>query len=366
MASRSPSNHFASLESLLVYLIRHRDSLVSQEQLLDELWPNRVVLDNVLSNDIKLARAVFGDDVDNSWVIKTVWGRGYQFVGAVIETAAGAATSLDQPTLTNETQTGSLRPDSIAVLPFENRSYLEEDAYFTDGFHDELITQISRIKNLSTISRTSVMAYRDSDKSMRVIGSELNSLNIIEGGVQRAGQQIRINIQLIDAAKDEHIWAETYTRKLDAERVRNQSEISLAIANQLKAVLTPQEQEKFAEPPTQNMPALEAFFRGRVSYGLANSEDLARLIEHFKEAIALDPEFAEAHAQLALAQLEKIHFGGLAIEDQVKLTEPIIERALALRPGLSAAYEDKGSWKSIAATRMHQRRLPESDRTESQ
>lgn len=342
---------------LLVFLIRHRDTLITREQLLKELWPNSIVLDNVLSNDIKLARAIFGDNGKKQQVIKTVWGRGYQFVGAVIEIGNEAAQARTESTNRNNPPTsanarllhmdnslpGILRPDSIAVLPFENRSHLEEDAFFTDGFHDELITQISRIKKLSTISRTSVMAYRDSDKSMRTIGSELNSLNIIEGGVQRAGHQIRINIQLINAAKDEHIWAETYTRKLDAESVfAIQSEISLAIANQLEAVLSPQEQENFSDTPTQNMAALEYFFRGRVNYGLATSEDFSTSIKHFEKAIELDPEFAEAHAQLALAQLEKIHFGGFTIENQAKLAEPLIERAISLKPQLSAAYEAKG------------------------
>ncbi len=339
---------------LLVFLIRHRDRLITRDQLFDALWNGRVVSDNVLTNEIKLARAVIGDDGKQQKYIRTVRGRGYQFVGDVTEIdpnpvpphavaeseKSQAPAVVNQPTGRHTGTRAALNPNSIAVLPFDNRSNQDQDAFFTDGFHDELITQISRIKDLATISRTSVMAYRDSSKSMRAIGCELNATNVIEGGVQRAGEQIRINVQLINAEKDEHVWAETYTRKLSAENVfAIQSEIALAVANNLEAVLSPQEQQDLSETPTQNMAALEAFFRGRVSYGLATSEGFSAAIEHFQQAIKLDPEFAEAHAQLGLAQLERVHYGGLPFDGQVALAEPVITRALELNPQLSEAYE---------------------------
>jgi TolB-like protein len=331
---------------LLVFLVSHRDRLVTRDQLFEELWPGRVVSDNVLSNEIKLARAVLGDDGKQQKFIRTVRGRGYQFVGDVdeIDATAGrlqvAANITKSPSAPDTGERGSLNPNSIAVLPFENRSKLEDDAFFTDGFHDELITQISRIRGLATISRTSVMAYRDSSKSLRDIGEELNSANIIEGGVQRAGEQIRINVQLIDAEKDEHVWVEAYTRELSAENVfAIQSEIALTVAAQLKAVLSQQEQQVLSEVPTQNMAALEAYSRGRVSSGLVTSEGYSAAVEQFQQAIDLDPDFAEAHAQLALARMEQVHFGGLPSDIQAALAEPAIERALKLNPELSEAHE---------------------------
>jgi TolB-like protein len=168
---------------------------------------------------------------------------------------------------------------SIAVLPFENRSDQKEDQYFTDGIHDDLLTHISRIRDIKTISRTSVMAYRDTTKNMKQIGEELGVATILEGGVQRAGKQVRINVQLIDAATDAHLWAEIYTRELTAENIfAIQSEISEAITGALKAVLSPEEQQQFKKLPTQNMAALEAYFRGRSSYLLSTSEGFSEAI----------------------------------------------------------------------------------------
>ncbi len=376
---------------LLVFLMRHRDRLVTRDELLNELWPGRVVHENVLSNDIKLARAVLGDDGVQQKAIKTIRGRGYQFVGEVreiVSTTSPTVPANDTPSSAPEAGSSffgprsllitvavlfagvltilwlreptepatepaavsspdsmvaapvTMGPKTIAILPFANRSNLEQDAYFVDGFHDDLITQVSQIKDLSTISRTSVMAYRDSSKSMRTIGNELGSGIIIEGGVQRAGEQVRINVQMIDAAKDAHIWAETYTRELSAESVfAIQSEIALDVASQLKAVLSPQEQENIAKLPTRNMAALEAYFRGQASFHLNTSEALDHAIAQYRQAIELDPDFAEAHAQLGSALLEKIDFGGLPVNDQIALAEPVIERALQLNPKLSQAYE---------------------------
>ncbi|MFK8017570.1 MAG: winged helix-turn-helix domain-containing protein [Gammaproteobacteria bacterium] len=362
---------------LLVFLIRHRDRVVTRDQLLDGVWSGRLVADGTLSNDIKLARAILGDDGVQQKHIKTIRGRGYKFVGDVREfdsaghqsqSAAASANPRNilakrEPSVSAVDEGDCLRPNSIAVLPFENRSSREDDAHFTDGFHDELITHISKVKELTTISRTSVMAYRGSNKSMRDVGGELHAANIIEGSVQRAGDQVRINVQLIDAQKDEHIWAEIYTRKLTAENVfAIQSEIALTVADNLQAVLSPREQQDFVRTPTRNMAALEAYFRGRVSYGLATSEGFSSAIRHFEQAIDLDPEFAEAHAQLALALLEKVHFGGLPVADQNALAEPLITRALMLKPELGEAYEALGYLERIrgnleAAEKAYQKAL---------
>jgi TolB-like protein len=140
---------------------------------------------------------------------------------------------------------------SIAVMPFRNRSASEENAeFFSDGVHDELLTNLSRIKELKVISRTSVMNYRDTTKNMKQIGEELGVANILEGGVQRAGDTVRINVQLIDAATDEHLWAKVYDRQLTAENIfAIQTEIAHAIADALEATLSPREQELLATPP---------------------------------------------------------------------------------------------------------------------
>jgi len=191
---------------------------------------------------------------------------------------------------------------SIAVLPFDNRSAEEENAaFFADGVHDELLTRLSRIGDLRVTSRTSVMEYRDTTKNMLQIGDELGVGSILEGGVQRAGDTIRINVQLIDVQKDEHLWANTYDRKLTATNLfAIQTEISTEIANALHATLSPDEQQRIAAVPTENLEALEAYFNGlHAARGITDSPNYE--IESFERAIALDPDFARAYAELASA-----------------------------------------------------------------
>ncbi|MEM9335544.1 MAG: tetratricopeptide repeat protein [Pseudomonadota bacterium] len=325
---------------LLAVLIRNRHRLVSRDELLKAVWHGRMVSDAVLSNEIKHARAVLGDDGRRQSIIRTVRGRGYQFIGEVIE-SGGAREDSDRalPQTLNHATSESV-PRSVAVLPFDNRSNDSDDAYFTDGFHDELITQISRIRNLVTISRTSVMTYRNSGKSSRTIGRELGTASLIEGGVLRSGRQIRINVRLIDAAADKPVWAKTYTRELAAGNVfAIQREIALEVGRELRATLSPKEKRELSETPTENTEAMQAYFRGRLEYGRASSDGFSNAVEHFSRAIDLDPEFAEAHAQLAMALLEKVHFGGHPVERQNALAEPHIESALSLKPELSEAYE---------------------------
>jgi TolB-like protein/Flp pilus assembly protein TadD len=223
---------------------------------------------------------------------------------------------------------------SVAVLPFVNRSNREEDAFFTDGIHDDLLTRISRIKNLKTISRTSVMGYRGTAKNLRQIGQELGVTTIIEGGVQRAGSQVRINVQLIDARQDKHLWAETYDRELTAENVfAIQSEIATAVASALQAVLTP---EATRDLPTRNLDALEAYFRAKSNDGSA--AQTAAAIAHLERALALDPDFAEAHALVADQYLRQVWTDGRPAAEQVAKAQPHVERALALAPQSSSAY----------------------------
>ncbi|MEX0323628.1 MAG: tetratricopeptide repeat protein [Puniceicoccaceae bacterium] len=233
---------------------------------------------------------------------------------------------------------------SIAVLPFENRSNLDEDQFFTDGIHDDLLTHISRISSIRTISRTSVEQYREKRPNIRQIADELMVSTILEGGVQRAGDQIRINVQLIDARNDEHIWAEIYTREMTAGNIFSiQNEIATAIAKQLKAVLLPEEIEQLEKLPTDNFEALEAYFKAIANFEPFTSEGVVKAIEHLKHAIKLDPEFALAHAQLGRSYIAQIYHGGFPGEDQTVLARPHISRALELDPLLSEAHLALGS-----------------------
>ncbi len=237
---------------------------------------------------------------------------------------------------------------SIAVLPFANRSNQESDVFFTDGIHDDLLTQISRIRAIKTISRTSVMGYRGTTKNMRTIGAELGVSTILEGGIQRAGNRIRINVQLIDAATDAHLWAEIYDRELTAENIfKIQTEVATAIAAALRATLLPEEQKGLEKLPTSNLAALEVYFQGKTADSKSTSAGLQEAEAHYRRALDLDPGFVEAYAQLAGVYLDQIYYSGLAPDAQAAKAEPLIAHALALEPQSSSALAALGLLKRM-------------------
>jgi TolB-like protein/Tfp pilus assembly protein PilF len=232
-----------------------------------------------------------------------------------------------------------LPPDSIAVLPFANRSANPEDVFFVDGIHDDLLTSISQIGSIKTISRTSVMKYRDTTKSIPEIARELDVSAVLEGGIQRAGEQVRINVQLIDARTDDHLWSSMFDRQLTATNIfAIQSEIAGEIANALRATLTPEAQDRIDSVPTENLMALEAYFIGRQSMATRTVEDLARAAERFEEAVAQDPDFALAWVGLADTYLLLQSYADLPRDEMFGKSQTAAERALQLNPQLGEAY----------------------------
>src|SRR5215831_14747318 len=195
---------------------------------------------------------------------------------------------------------------SIAVLPFENLSSDKENAYFTDGVQDEILTDLAKIADLKVISRTSVMQYKSGlARNLRKIGEELGVAHVVEGSVQRAANKIRVNAQLIDARNDVHLWAQTYDRDL-ADVFAIQSEIAKAIADQLQAKLSPNEKRAIEQPPTTDLAAFDLYSRARTilltSGQSATSEPEERkAIELLDEAVKHDPSFFDAYCLLAYA-----------------------------------------------------------------
>jgi TolB-like protein len=193
---------------------------------------------------------------------------------------------------------------SIAVLPFDNRSRNVDDEYFTKGVHDDLLTKLAHIGSLKVISRTSVNRYKETDKSIPEIAAELGVATVMEGAVQRSGSTVHINVQLIDAKTDEHLWAEIFDRELTAENLfAIQGEIASSIARALEATLTQDDEQRLTTVPTGNLEALEAYFTGKQLADQRSREAIESAIGEFERAVSLDPDFALAYAGLAYAWL---------------------------------------------------------------
>jgi TolB-like protein/predicted Zn-dependent protease len=241
--------------------------------------------------------------------------------------------------------TESFGDRSIAVMPFTNLSAESSNQFFADGIHDDLLTRISNIQDIKSISRSSVMTYRDSKKKLAAIAKELGVSTILEGGVQRAGDQVRINLQLIDAASDAPLWGQTYTRELSATNVFVvQAEITEAVAGALQAILTADERRQLEKLPTANLQALDAFFLGNQLYDQRTSGSVGQAILAYQEAIELDPEFALAYSKQASAMLAQIGVSGLPQKAQIEKSRPLIDQAILLDPQSSEAFNALGNW----------------------
>jgi TolB-like protein len=194
--------------------------------------------------------------------------------------------------------TAKERRKSIIVLPFDNMSPDPGDAYFSEGLTEEIITNLSYLRSLRVISRTSAMVLKGTQKDTRTIAEELDVQYVLEGSVRKAGNDLRITAQLIDAAADEHLWAESYDRELE-DVFRVQTDVAENIALALRTEFSATERERVRRVPTENLKAYELYLRGRSAYQGMLPQDLAEAVELAREAIRLDPDFAQVHAMLA-------------------------------------------------------------------
>ena len=242
-------------------------------------------------------------------------------------------------------QTGeSISQKSIAVLPFENLSEDKANAYFTDGVQDEILTNLSKIADLKVISRTSVLQYKSGvARNLREIAQQLGVANVVEGSVQRSGNRVRVNAQLVDARNDAHLWAQTYDRDL-ADVFAIQSEIAKAIADQLQAKLSPNEKKAIEQPPTTDLAAFDLYSRAKslvltASFSVTNEPDLRKAIELLDEAVKRDPSFFDAYCQLAYAH-ESLY--AVRASDhtpaRLALAEAAVQAATRLRPDAAETH----------------------------
>ncbi len=234
--------------------------------------------------------------------------------------------------------TPAIPEKSIAVLPFENLSENKENAFFADGVQDEILTYLAKVAELKVISRTSVIGYRDiSGRNLRKIGQELAVAHLLEGSVQRAGNRVRINAQLVDARTDAHLWAETYDRDL-ADVFAIQSEIAQQIANQLKAKLSPNEKAAIEERPTKDLIAYDLYLRGkalfltRTIFNARAKDNLLEAARLLDQAVARDAEFFAAYCLLSSTHGYLYFLGFDHTPERRTLAERAVNAALRLRP----------------------------------
>ena len=364
---------------LLAMLLEKPGALVTREELRARLWPQTVVdFDHGLNKAISKIRDVLGDSAENPRFIQTVARRGYRFLADVTVVDTGRVEAAPLGTVSVDSQTrddpglakgrsrrvaawamaalalallsvvlfiwirstsSSYRPAirSLAVLPLENLSGDESQDYFADGMTDELITDLAQISDLRVISRSSMMTYKHSRKSLADIAHELDVQAVVEGGILRSGDRVRITAQLIRVPADEHIWAHSYEGDLrDALILQNQ--VAQSIADQIRVTVSSQQHAQ--NPQVVNAEAYDSYLKGRYYWNERTGEGLKEAIKYFKRSITIDPSNAEAYSGLAdtYALAGDWEYGILPPTEAFPLAKAAANEALALNDRLGEAH----------------------------
>jgi TolB-like protein/DNA-binding winged helix-turn-helix (wHTH) protein len=388
---------------VLAVLLKRSGELVTRDELRREVWPEDtfVDFDHSLHNAIARIREALGDSAATPRYIETLPRRGYRFIAPVNEVHGnlpvvpmrdqspdgpkeverGAPPALRSsaraaiavvflmivllgfalwlvPTLSRPKSAGpSLH--SIAVLPLDNLSGDSSQDYFVDGMTEELITDLAKVSALRVTSRTSVMRYKGTKKSLPEIARELNVDGVVEGSVTRSGNRVRVRAQLLNAVKDQHLWAETYERDL-GDVLSLQSEVARAIAQQVRAQVTPEHEARLrlAARPV-NPQAFEAYLRGRyyLTTEFTRGQELQKAKRYFEEAIAKDPNFGLAYSGLADSYVYLAFFRQLPPEVAYRSAKEAVHKALELDDSIGEAHDTlamlrwRYEWDSQAAER---------------
>src|SRR5207249_1850836 len=280
-----------------------------------------------------------------------------------------AALALALPFYWHRNSTMASPPEkSIAVLPFENLSEEKANAYFAEGIQNEILTRLATVHDLKVISRTSTAKYQSKPDNLKTVAQELDVSTVLEGAVQKAGDKVRVNVQLIDARADTHLWAKSYDRDLkDVFAV--ESEVSREIADALQANLSPRESHALAAAGTRDPEAYDLFLRGEYEFdqaGISPGVDAYdRADAFYRQALARDPKFAEASAALARSRLERHWWVSPLRATELQEVKSIIDRALALAPNSPEAHWSLGQF-FYRGHRQYENALKEFNRTRSE
>ena len=308
---------------LLQILLETPGKVITREELQKRIWASDtfVDFDHGINNAINRLREALGDTAETPRYVETLPRRGYRFIGKL---------ERDAP-----------KVRSLAVLPLEDLSHDPAREYFADGLTEALITILAKIGDLRVVSRTSAMHYKGVHKPLREIARELEVDTVVEGTVLRVGKRVRITAQLIDAAEESHLWAESYERDL-RDVLTLQSEIAQSIAREIKIKLTPQERAQLAEAPPVDPDAYEAYLKGRYYWNKSSGEALSKGAECFRLAIEKDPQYAVAYAGLADCANRGGWFGFLAPKDGFGKGKELVGKALSITPHLCEAHASLG------------------------
>jgi TolB-like protein/DNA-binding winged helix-turn-helix (wHTH) protein len=367
---------------VLAILLQSAGSLVTREELRSQLWPadTFVDFDHSLHNSIGRIREVLGDSAEMPRYIETLPRRGYRFIAPVEEVQApriggengnktgDAVVVAPRPEAPRPKRGGSLILTliccgaiglagwaawqhsyakstfvpirSIAVLPLQNLSADAAQEYFADGMTDQLITELAKVGTLRVTSRTSVMRYKGTKKALPEIARELNVDAIVEGSVIRSGQRVRVTAQLLRAPTDQHLWAESYDRDV-GDILRLQADVADAIAQQVRAQLTPMQQ---SQAHTVNPGAYDAYLRGRLYFvnEFTKPDSLKKAQAYFEESIQKDPGFALAYAGLADTYVYMAFAGTLPKDQAYRSAKDALAKALALDDSIGEAHDTLG------------------------
>jgi TolB-like protein/DNA-binding winged helix-turn-helix (wHTH) protein len=341
---------------LLLYFVRHPGELLDKNRLMAAVWPNSVVEENNLNQSIGALRKALGENAGEHRFLVNEPGRGYRFV-AKVRVPGPAAPQAVPPELKRrwsltvwlavlaialvstlawwprEAGPGLVIDRSIAVLPFENRSTAAENEYLARGVQDEILTLLTRVGDLRVISRNSTQRFAGSTATARQIGSELAVSYLLEGSVQRAGDRVRVNVTLLDAASDRHLWAATYDRGAN-EVFAVESEVAQGVAQALQVRLTEAEQKVITQPPSANPAAYNAYLRARAfaERTTRTETEIKAAIDAYSEAVWLDPDFAIAWAQLSRRHANFFSLGYDRSAGRREAARQALEHAKQLRP----------------------------------
>ena len=330
---------------VLVYLIQHRDRVVTRDDLLASVWDGRIVSESTLSSRINSARAAIGDSGEQQQWIRTIARKGVRFIGEVEDRqGSGVATDANAApaVLSAPSASGSpALPDkpSIAVLPFANMSGDPEQEYFSDGITEDIISALSRLRWFFVIARNSAFAYKGKPTDIRQIGCDLGVRYVLEGSVRRSGQHLRITGQLSDATTGNHIWSERYDREL-TDIFALQDEITASVSAAIEPRLLAAEAVRSEKRSAADLDAWDLVTRALAHYWRMTTAGSQTAIDMLHEAVERYPGYGPAHSMLAFALLVSSHVGWIPEGHHYAYAAGLAQRA--------AELDDEDPWAHLA------------------